>query len=59
MRTLSDKAKISREKLTYICDSTSAPVAIFSSYKLVSLFLWISSWYWINSNTILYISSIC
>ncbi len=27
MRRLSDKAKISREKLAYICDSTSAPVA--------------------------------
>lgn len=29
MRRLSDKAKISREKLAYICDSTSAPVAVF------------------------------
>ena len=29
MRKLSDKAKISREKLAYICDSTSAPVAVF------------------------------
>lgn len=28
MRKLSDKAKISREKLAYICDSTSAPVAV-------------------------------
>ena len=29
MRKLSDKARISREKLAYICDSTSAPVAVF------------------------------
>lgn len=29
MRRLSDKAKVSREKLAYICDSTSAPVAVF------------------------------
>ena len=29
MRKLSDKAKISRKKLAYICDSTSAPVAVF------------------------------
>lgn len=29
MRKLSDKAKVSREKLAYICDSTSAPVAVF------------------------------
>ena len=29
MRKLSDKAKISREKLAYIADSTSAPVAVF------------------------------
>ena len=29
MRNLSDKAKVSREKLAYICDSTSAPVAVF------------------------------
>lgn len=29
MRRLSDKAKILREKLAYICDSTSAPVAVF------------------------------
>ena len=28
MRTLSDRFKISREKLAYICDSTSAPVSI-------------------------------
>jgi len=28
MRALSDKFKISREKLAYICDSTSAPVSI-------------------------------
>lgn len=29
MRKLSDKARISREKLAYICDSTSAPVAVY------------------------------
>lgn len=28
MRTLSDRFRISREKLAYICDSTSAPVSI-------------------------------
>lgn len=28
MRELSDKAKISREKLAYMCDTTSAPVAV-------------------------------
>ena len=28
MRKLSDKAKVSREKLAYLCDSTSAPVAV-------------------------------
>ena len=28
MRTLTDKAKISREKLAYICDSTSAPMCV-------------------------------
>ncbi len=30
MRKLSDKAKISREKLAYICDSTSAPVSVLA-----------------------------
>lgn len=29
MRKLSDKARISREKLAYLCDTTSAPVAVF------------------------------
>lgn len=28
MRKLSDKAKVSREKLAYLCDTTSAPVAV-------------------------------
>ena len=28
MRTLTDRYKVSREKLAYICDSTSAPVSI-------------------------------
>ena len=28
MRSLSDRYRISREKLAYICDSTSAPVSI-------------------------------
>ena len=28
MRSLSDRYQISREKLAYICDSTSAPVSI-------------------------------
>ncbi|UCE41444.1 MAG: transporter [Candidatus Aminicenantes bacterium] len=30
MRNLTDKAKISREKLAYICDSTSAPVVVLT-----------------------------
>lgn len=30
MRDLTDKAKISREKLAYICDSTSAPVSVLA-----------------------------
>ncbi len=30
MRNLTDKAKISREKLAYICDSTSAPVSVLA-----------------------------
>jgi len=30
MRNLTDKAKISREKLAYICDSTSAPVCVLA-----------------------------
>jgi Na+/H+ antiporter NhaC len=30
MRKLTDKARISREKLAYICDSTSAPVSVLA-----------------------------
>jgi Na+/H+ antiporter NhaC len=30
MRDLTDKARISREKLAYICDSTSAPVSVMA-----------------------------
>ena len=30
MRDLTDRARISREKLAYICDSTSAPVAVLA-----------------------------
>jgi Na+/H+ antiporter NhaC len=30
MRNLTDRAKISREKLAYICDSTSAPVSVLA-----------------------------
>lgn len=30
MRNLTDKARISREKLAYICDSTSAPVSVLA-----------------------------
>lgn len=30
MRDLTDKARISREKLAYICDSTSAPVSVLA-----------------------------
>lgn len=39
MRRLSDKAKASREKLAYICDSTSAPVAVFLSVTSWSAYL--------------------
>lgn len=39
MHWLSDKAKISREKLAYICDSTSAPVAVFLSITSWSAYL--------------------
>ena len=37
MRGITDKAKVSREKLAYICDSTSAPVCTlipFSSWGI-------------------------
>jgi Na+/H+ antiporter NhaC len=30
MRNLTDKARVSREKLAYICDSTSAPVSVLA-----------------------------
>ncbi len=42
MKNLTDKAKISREKLAYICDSTSAPMAVlipFSAWECSSLVL--------------------
>lgn len=39
MRKLSDKAKISREKLAYICDSTSAPVAVILPFTSWSAYL--------------------
>ena len=34
MRNLSDRFKISREKLAYICDSTSAPVSILVPFTM-------------------------
>ncbi len=39
MRKLSDKAKILREKLAYICDSTSAPVAVFLPITIWSAYI--------------------
>jgi Na+/H+ antiporter NhaC len=39
MRTLSDRFKISREKLAYICDSTSAPVSILVPFTGWAVFV--------------------
>lgn len=39
MKNLTDKAKISREKLAYICDSTSAPMAVLVPFSAWGVFL--------------------
>lgn len=39
MRNLTDKAKISREKLAYICDSTSAPVCTIIPFTAWSVYI--------------------
>ena len=39
MRTLSDRFQISREKLAYICDSTSAPVSILVPFTGWAVFV--------------------
>ena len=39
MRSLSDRFKISREKLAYICDSTSAPVSILVPFTGWAVFV--------------------
>ena len=39
MRSLSDRYKISREKLAYICDSTSAPVSILVPFTGWAVFV--------------------
>jgi Na+/H+ antiporter NhaC len=39
MKNLTDKAKISREKLAYICDSTSAPMAVLIPFSAWGVFI--------------------
>ena len=39
MKNLTDKAKISREKLAYICDSTSAPMAVLVPFSAWGVFI--------------------
>jgi len=39
MKNLTDKAKISREKLAYICDSTSAPMSVLVPFTAWGVFL--------------------
>jgi len=39
MRDLTDKARISREKLAYICDSTSAPMAVIIPFSAWGVFI--------------------
>ncbi len=39
MKDLTDKAKISREKLAYICDSTSAPMAVLIPFSAWGVFI--------------------
>jgi len=39
MRSLTDNAKISREKLSYICDSTSAPVSVLVPFTAWGVFI--------------------
>ncbi|MCT4592930.1 MAG: transporter [Anaeromicrobium sp.] len=39
MKNLTDKARISREKLAYICDSTSAPMAVIIPFSAWGVFI--------------------
>jgi Na+/H+ antiporter NhaC len=39
MKNLTDKAKISREKLAYICDSTSAPMAVLIPFSAWGVYI--------------------
>ncbi|WZL74311.1 Na+/H+ antiporter NhaC family protein [Clostridiaceae bacterium 35-E11] len=39
MRNLTDKAKISREKLAYICDSTSAPMCVLVPFSAWGVYI--------------------
>ena len=39
MKDLTDKAKISREKLAYICDSTSAPMSVLIPFSAWGVFI--------------------
>lgn len=39
LRPLTDRARISREKLAYICDSTSAPVCVLVPFSAWGVFL--------------------
>lgn len=39
MKNLTDKARISREKLAYICDSTSAPMAVLIPFSAWGVFI--------------------
>ena len=45
MRSLSDRYKISREKLAYICDSTSAPMSILVPFTGWAVFV-AGPYYW-------------
>ncbi|HHU07287.1 MAG TPA: transporter, partial [Clostridiaceae bacterium] len=53
MREVTDKAKVSREKLAYICDSTSAPVCTlipFSSWGVYMAGLLVGAGIYANAN---------
>ena len=39
MKSLTDKARISREKLAYICDSTSAPMAVLIPFSAWGVYI--------------------
>ena len=47
MRSITDKAKVSREKLAYIADSTSAPVSVLmpiTGWGGVPEWAWLWAW---------------